>query len=305
MKFSPRMKRVLKWSCLLLFVVMTVGCTVPRDANNNIILITDKTTFSSIIADENWFSAIFVFPLSKMINFLAPKISVGGAIIAITILVNGIVALATYKSTIATQQMQLIQPELEKIQRKYEGRDDDSSKMRQAAEMQALYKKYNINPAGTMLVTLIQFPILMAMYMAVQRSEAVQTGAFLGMKMDSTPLVGIKSALSGDATGWMYLVLFIFMAICQFMSMKLPQILQKKKAEAEAAKHHRRPDIPENKSMKFMQIYMMAMILMFGLMWPSAMALYWAINSLVNIVKTLVVQKVIDKNNANQKGSRR
>ena len=64
------------------------------------------------------------------------------------------------------------------------------------------------------------------------------------------------------------------------------------------------PDIPENKSMKFMQIYMMATIMMFGLMWPSAMALYWAINSLVNIIKTLVVQKIIDKNNENKKGAR-
>jgi YidC/Oxa1 family membrane protein insertase len=298
------MKKILKWSCLVLFVVMTVGCTVPRDADNNVILITNETTFSSIMADENWFSAIFVYPLSKLINLLAPKISVGGAIIAITVLVNGIVACVTYKSTIATQQMQLIQPELEKIQRKYEGRDDDTSKMRQAAEMQALYKKYNISPTGTLLVTFIQFPILMAMYMAVQRSEAVQTGTFLGMKMDSTPLSGIQGALKGDVTGWVYLGLFIFMAICQFVSMKLPQIIQKKKAEAEAAKHHRKPEVSDNKSMKFMQIYMMAMILMFGLMWPSAMALYWAINSLVNIVKTLVIQKVIDKQNQNKKGAR-
>lgn len=304
MKLNPRMKKILKWSCLVLFVVMTVGCTVPRDADNNVILITNETTFSSIMADENWFSAIFVYPLSKLINLLAPKISVGGAIIAITVLVNGIIACVTYKSTIATQQMQLIQPELEKIQRKYEGRDDDTSKMRQAAEMQALYKKYNISPTGTLLVTFIQFPILMAMYMAVQRSEAVQTGTFLGMKMDSTPLTGIQGALKGDVTGWVYLGLFIFMAICQFVSMKLPQIIQKKKAEAEAVKHHRKPEVSDNKSMKFMQIYMMAMILMFGLMWPSAMALYWAINSLVNIVKTLVIQKVIDKQNQNKKGTR-
>ena len=304
MKLNPRMKKILKWSCLVLFVVMTVGCTVPRDADNNVILITNETTFSSIMADENWFSAIFVYPLSKLINLLAPKISVGGAIIAITVLVNGIVACVTYKSTIATQQMQLIQPELEKIQRKYEGTDDDTSKMRQAAEMQALYKKYNISPTGTLLVTFIQFPILMAMYMAVQRSEAVQTGTFLGMKMDSTPLSGIQGALKGDVIGWVYLGLFIFMAICQFVSMKLPQIIQKKKAEAEAAKHHRKPEVSNNKSMKFMQIYMMAMILMFGLMWPSAMALYWAINSLVNIVKTLVIQKVIDKQNQNKKGAR-
>lgn len=301
MKLDPRMKKILKWSCLLLFVVMTVGCSVPRDENNNVILITNDTTFSSIMNDESWFSAIFVFPLSKAINFLAPKISVGGAIIFITVLVNGILAIATYKSTIATQQMQLIQPELEKIQRKYEGRDDDNSKMRQAAEMQALYKKYDISPTGTILVTFLQFPILMAMYMAVQRSEAVQTGSFLGMSMQTTPLKGLQNAWSGNGT-WMYLILFIFMALCQLVSMRLPQYLQKKKAEKEAAKHHRKPDIPDNKSMKFMQIYMMAMILMFGLMWPSAMALYWAINSLVNIIKTLVVQKVIESRNTNKKG---
>lgn len=305
MKLSPRMKKVLKYSCLLLIVVMTVGCSVPHDENGKTILITNETTFSSIMKDESWFSAIFVYPLSKLINILAPSITVGGAIITITILVNGILAIATYKSTIATQQMQLIQPELEKIQRKYEGRDDDASKMRQASEMQALYKKYNISPGGTILVSLLQFPIIMAMYMAVQRSEAVQTGEFLGMKMDSNPLTGIQSALNGDATGWMYLVLFIFMAVCQILSMRLPQMIQKKKAEEEAAKHHRKPEIPENKSMKFMQIYMVAMILMFGLMWPSAMALYWAINSLVNVVKTLIVQKVIDKQNANKKGARR
>lgn len=304
MKLSPRMKRILKWSCLVLLVVMTVGCTVPQDENGKTILITNQTTFASIMKDESWFSAIFVYPLSKLINILTPSITVGGAIITITILVNGILAIVTYKSTIATQQMQLIQPELEKIQRKYEGRDDNTSKMRQAAEMQALYKKYNISPGGTILVSFIQLPIIMAMYMAVQRSEAVQTGEFLGMKMDTNPLNGIQQALSGNAVGWMYLVLFVFMAVCQLLSMRLPQMIQKKKAIEEAKKHHRKPEIPENKSMKFMQIYMVAMILMFGLMWPSAMALYWAINSLVNVIKTLAVQKVIDKQNATKKGVR-
>lgn len=302
MKLSPRMKKILRWSCLLLFVVMTVGCSVPRDENNNIILITNDTTFSSIMADENWFSAIFVFPLSKFINYLAPKISIGGAIIVITLLVNGILAVVTFKQTISMQQMQMVQPELEKIQRKYEGRDDDNSKMRQAAEMQALYKKYDINPTGAILISFIQLPIVMAMYMAVQRSEAVQTGSFLGMRMDTTPLVGIQSAMKGDASGWIYLGLFVFMAICQFLSMYTPQLLQKKRAEKEAAKHHRKPEQTGNQQ-KFMQIYMMVMILAFGLMWPSAMSLYWAINSIVNIAKTIIVQTVIDKRNTDKKRS--
>lgn len=303
MKLSPRMKKILKWSCLLLFVVMTVGCSVPRDENNNVILITDETTFSSIMADENWFSAIFVFPLSKFINYLAPKISIGGAIIVITLLVNGILAIVTFKQTVSMQQMQLVQPEMEKIQRKYEGRDDDNSKMRQAAEIQALYKKYDISPAGTILISFIQLPIVMAMYMAVQRSEAVQTGTFLGMTMNTTPLTGIQNALKGDTGGWVYLGLFIFMAICQFFSMYTPQLIQKRRAEREAAKHHRKPEKTGNQQ-KFMQIYMMVMILAFGMMWPSAMSLYWAINSLVNIVKTLIVQTFIDKRNEGKKGAK-
>ena len=44
------------------------------------------------------------------------------------------------KSTESTQKMQLIQPEMERIQRKYAGRRDQASQMRQSAEIQAYIK---------------------------------------------------------------------------------------------------------------------------------------------------------------------
>ena len=75
--------------------------------------------------------------------------------------------------------------------------------------------------------------------------------------------------------------------------MMLPQYLAKKKAEEEAAKQHRKP--PENNNPnKMMQYYMLVMILVFGLMWPAAMSIYWTIYSLVTILKTLLTQKIID-----------
>lgn len=166
-----------------------------------------------------------------------------------------------------------------------------------AQETQALYKKYDINPLSTILVTFLQFPIIMAMYMAVHRSWAVQSGTFLGMNLQTTPLNGMKLLLQGDMGGLPYLFLFIFMGACQFLAMKLPQMIQKKKAEEEAAKHHRKPAEPSTQN-QVMQYYMVGMILVFGLMWPSAMSLYWAINSLVTIGKTLIVQKIIDDKNA-------
>ena len=81
------------------------------------------------------------------------------------------------------------------------------------------------------------------------------------------------------------------------MSTYLPQLLAKKKAQEEAEKHHRKPqDTTMSSQQKMMQIYMIAMIGVFGLMWPTAMSIYWAVNSLVTIVKTLLVQKIINKN---------
>lgn len=296
MKLTSRTKKLLTVVVLVFAVSLLSGCSIPTDEAGNIIQITDSTTFGSIMADENWFGAFLVFPLAKAINALTPSVGVGLAIALVTIIVNVLLAAATMKSTIASQQMQMIQPELEKIQRKYEGRDDETSKMRQANEMNALYRKYNINPAATLLVTFLQFPIIMGMYMAVQRSAAVRTGTFLGIPLETRTMDGIKSLFSGNTSGAVYLVLFLVMIGCQALSVLLPTYLSKKKAKEEAAKHHKR--VEPGKSNMTMSIYMIGMISVFGLMFPTAMVLYWAINSLVTVVKTLVVQKVIESKKA-------
>ena len=131
--------------------------------------------------------------------------------------------------------------------------------------------------------------------MAVQRAYAVQNGTFMGIKLSVTPLTGIKGG------NLMYLVLFVIMALLQFLSMYVPQYFSKKKAEKLAEKQHRKPETVNNKSQMIMQIYMMVMICGFGLMWPTAMALYWAINSFTNVIKTILVQKYIDKTEGNNK----
>ena len=93
MKLSRRTKKILAAAVLISSAVMMAGCTVPRDSSGNIILIERATSFSDIFHSENWFSAIFVWPLAQFINILAPRIGVGGAIALITILINGILAI--------------------------------------------------------------------------------------------------------------------------------------------------------------------------------------------------------------------
>ena len=305
MKLNSRTKKLLLLSFMVIIVFTLSGCRTPMDENNQTIYIWNKivegegtfrTSFKEVLSNENWFQALIVYPLAWLINKLSPILSVGGALAIVTFGLNTILSLATFKSTLASQQMQIIQPEIQKIQRKYEGKDDQASRMKMSNEMNALYKKYDINPMGTILITFIQFPIIIAMYQAVHRSYAVQKGNFLGMILQNPPLTGIKQVFSGNMAGLPYLLLFIFMAICQTISMFLPRYLQKKKAKEDAAKHHRKP-ADTSSQMDSMQYMFIAMILVFGLTWPSAMSLYWAIYSLFNIIKTLVMQKVIDDRN--------
>ena len=295
MKFTPRTKKLLALMAIVTIVVTATGCTAPKDANGHIILISNTTTFGDIFQSENWFNALFVWPLSWVLNHLAPIITVGGAIAVVTAVVNGLLAVFTLKSQMGMQRMQMLQPELNKIQRKYEGRDDQASKMRMAQEQQQLMKKYDVNPGSMMLVQFIQLPIIMAMFMAIQRASAIVNGTFLGMNLQVKPSEAFGLLFKGDLSGLPYIILFLLMAITQVVLVLLPMYFQKKKAAAEAAKHHRKPEPTNNQNM-MMQMYMIVMVLAFGLMWQSGMSLFWFIRNIVDIIKTIIVQNIMENN---------
>ena len=205
MKLLKNRKSLMGASVILLLLS---GCTRVVDSSGKVLpekIVSASTTLSDIWSNESWFSALFVFPLAKMINYLAPILGIAAAIAIVTIFIKLITLTFTIKSTVATQKMQVIQPELTKIQKKYEGKKDEQSRMLMAQEMQALYGKHNINPFGTILVSFIQLPIILAMWQAVQRSESVLNGSLFGASLQVTPLTGL---MEGQA---LYIVIFALM----------------------------------------------------------------------------------------------
>jgi len=266
------------------------GCTIPKDAETGkFIYITAETTFSSIMQSENWFTAIFVFPLASLINkMVAVGINVGVAIAVLTLLVHSVILALTWKSNVQQAKMQEIQPELSKIQKKYEGKKDEQSRMKQAQEMQNLYKKNDVNPLGTMLSTFVQFPVIIAMYQAVQRAEAVATGSFLGLSLEQTPLAGIQSGQYG------YVILFALMIVAQLAGMRIPTFLTERRGRKEAERKHIKYEKPKNAMQNQMYI-MILFISVLAISWPAAMSLYWMISSVVNVLKQVVIHKMIGK----------
>ena len=293
MKINAQMKKMLILTAVFLFMVTMTGCRVATDADGAIKLIYPETTFAETMASENWFNALLVWPMAQFINKLTPKMGSVGALAALTLLVNAVLLVVTLKSQIQQQQMQLLQPELERIQRKYEGRTDDASRQKQAQEMNKLYQKYNVNPLSTIAMTFLQFPIVIALFHAVQRSSLLKSTPFMGLSLEVSPLNGMKAGIPG------YFIIFLVMMVSQAITMFMPRWMAKKRAQEEAERTHRR--VQESKAStqsSMMMIYMVVLFSVIGLTLPSAMSIYWTIYSVVNIVKMFVVQSIITKQGA-------
>ncbi|MBQ9987323.1 MAG: membrane protein insertase YidC, partial [Erysipelotrichales bacterium] len=187
------------------------------------------------------------------------------------------------KSTVSMQKMQMIQPELNKIQKKYEGKDDDYSKMKMSQEMMNLYTKHKINPMSSLFGTFLNFPIMIAIWQAVQRAESVITGSFLGLSMEVLPWQAITTDL-GSSIG--YIVLIVILAAVQWVSMKIPAYLARK----DLKERERRAAEANDKSSQMMNI-MFVMIIFMSLNMPTAMSFYWIISGVAQVVQTVFIQK--------------
>src|SRR5215210_4132072 len=80
--------------------------------------------------------------------------SYGGAIALLTVLVMLIVTPLTLKGTRSMMMMQLVQPEMKRLQAQYK---DDRQKLNE--ELLKFYKENNINPLSGCLPLLIQLPV--------------------------------------------------------------------------------------------------------------------------------------------------
>jgi YidC/Oxa1 family membrane protein insertase len=276
------MARLLKNKKILLSLVILLGLSGCMAQN---LVISLSTPFSDMwISPNNWFEALFVYPLAQALNFLTPYVTVTLAIVLVTLFVKLLTFGLTVKSTVASQKMQSLQPELQKIQAKYAGHTDNESKMKMSQEMNGLYSKHNINPFGAIGTMFIQFPVIIAMYQAVQHAEAVKTSTLFGYALSNSPQQAITDGR------WFVIVIFILMGVSQFISMKLPTWLAKAKAKKQPVRLGEKATKAPNTDM--MMYTSMGMILFFAFTWPTAMSLYWFVSSAAQIAQTYFIQKM-------------
>lgn len=119
-------------------------------------------------------------PLTKLFIWLLRALyalipNYGVAIILLTILVRVVTAPLTTRQMTSMKRMQALQPRIKALQEKYA---DDRQK--QSEEMMKIYRESGVNPLGGCLPILLQFPVFVGLYYALQSSIELRQAPFFG-----------------------------------------------------------------------------------------------------------------------------
>ena len=120
----------------------------------------------------------FAIILGFIMNYIYRFLQIFGinnvalTIILFTLVINVLMIPLTVKQQKFSKMSSLMNPELQKVQKKYQNRKDEKSMRMMQAETQAIYDKYGASPTGGCLPMLIQLPILFALYRVIYNVPA-------------------------------------------------------------------------------------------------------------------------------------
>jgi YidC/Oxa1 family membrane protein insertase len=256
---------------------------------------TDPITGVSISAKNIGFAfstglieGLFVYPIAFLMIQITNILGTNGwgqvlAIIIVTFFVKLIVTLATFKQTLASQKLQMLQPEITQVTAKYQGLTDPASKNKQAMEIMKIYSDNKVNPLASIIVPFLTLPIFIAIYGAVKDTMVLGQGSILGLNLSQTLSSGIL------VFNPFAVLIFAAMIGSQFLAMKLPMWVNRKKKNQYMDEKAKKANAQQQNI-----VYIMMLTIVFvGWVLPVAMTVYWIASSLFVVIQTLATRKLM------------
>ena len=125
--------------------------------------------------------------------------NIGLSIILFTLVVYLLMTPLQIKQQKFSKLNAVMQPEIQKIQKKYNGKKDQDSMMKQNEEISAVYQKYGVSPTGSCVQLLVQMPVLLALYQVIYHIPGYISGVrnvFTGLAAKIMSVDGFGSIIS-------------------------------------------------------------------------------------------------------------
>ncbi|TDE98750.1 membrane protein insertase YidC [Occultella glacieicola] len=101
------------------------------------------------------------------------------SIVALVVVIRILLIPLFVRQIKASRGMQLVQPEIQKLQKKYKGKTDPASRQAMQQEMMAIYKEAGTSPFASCLPILAQMPIFFALFRVLSSLEPLATGTYV------------------------------------------------------------------------------------------------------------------------------
>ena len=231
----------------------------------------------------SWVNKWFVIPVFNF--FLSQGWGMGLIILILTLMVKLIITPLTYKSYISSTKMRVLRPQIQEIEKKYPGKEQDMMMKRQQATME-LYRKVGVSPMSGCLPMLIQMPVLLAFFFFFPSAIELRQQSFLWANDLST----YDSIIS-----WSGNIPFItrFMGnhislFCLLMT-GVNVIYTKYNMTTMDTGQQTMP------GMKHMPIFMSIFMFFFLNSYPAGLNYYYFLSTLYTIVLTMIMKQVINE----------
>jgi len=248
--------------------------------------------FGTIMFPFKWLVSVIMVGFHDGLSFIGMPAANGWtwtlSIIGLVLVIRAALIPVFVKQIKAQRGMQLLQPDLKKLQTKYKGKTDQLSRQAMAQEQMALYKKHGTNPFSACLPMLIQMPFFFALFQVLSGiSTAKNAGEGIGalshdqvVQFDQSSIFGAPlsaSLLHGGAPGsevavWtLSIIMILAMTASQFITQK--QIMAKNMSEEALAS----PFMRQQK----MMLYILPLVFgIGGINFPIGVLIYWTTTNL-------------------------
>lgn len=226
--------------------------------------------FTPLSNYEGLWTSIFVKPLAWLIIKVGTLVkNYGLALIITCLMIRLILYPLTRKTAMQSELIKKAQPELTKLEKKYENKTSVEDQNRKAQEMMLIYQKYKINPLSGCLLSFIQLPLLFAFYEAINRTPAIFEDKFLLFELGKTPW----TAITNGEYAYILLVIIIFLAT--FISFRKTL----------------KDQTTQGMNMNTTIYFMLALITYSSFTIASGVGIYWITSNLFTIVQNLIVER--------------
>src|SRR6478735_1346663 len=240
--------------------------------------------FNTIIGPIEWLVAWIMYGFHQAFTFIGMNPASGWtwalSIVGLVIVMRAAMIPLFVKQIMASRKMQMIQPELQKIQKKYKGKSDPESRQAMTQETMELYKKEGTNPFSSCLPILVQSPFFFGLFRVLNSMDEIASGAHahigpitqpIAQQFEQATIFGASLSSTfmqapNTATKVVTVVLIILMSATTFTTQRQ---LMTKNMPASAL------DNPFAKQQKILLYVLPGVFAVSGVNFPIGVLIYW------------------------------